>query len=301
MISCPKFHISLKMKLILTICAYHIILSFYLFVYRSPDCSHLCPYKSIINENQLIFDSSHTVPYHSEFICPQNFRNLADWIYGWPTYEFDERIEMTTTRGYHIKSCLVAGSIIYVKTDYLDAFFSKVYPYLQNKFVLITGQSDASSPSRYLSYLDKHDSKIIHWFGQNSEIHLSDNNKFTPIPIGINCYEMANALRNAQRQRQQTFTHNRTSHSLDDRPKSKLLLINFQRLTDPTGIRSHVWKALCNNNTTTKFILCIDKSDGVNISGLPTIYARNRQYPFWLSPRGNGLDCHELGKHFISM
>jgi len=36
----------------------------------------------------------------------------------------------------------------------------------------------------------------------------------------------------------------------------------------------------------------MEKSDGVNISALPTIYARNRQYPFWLSPRGNGLDCH---------
>jgi hypothetical protein len=80
----------------------------------------------------------------------------------------------------------VAGSIIYVKTDYLDQFFGKVYTYLSNKFVLITGRSNDSSPDRYLSYLENNDSKIIHWYGQNAEIHSSKSNKFTHIPIGKN-------------------------------------------------------------------------------------------------------------------
>jgi hypothetical protein len=99
---------------------------------------------------------------------------------------FDEQLEITTTGGHHIKPCLATRSIIFVKTDYLDEFFGKVYPYLSNKFVLITGQSDASSPGRYLSYLENDDSKIVHWFGQNSEIYSSKNNKFTHIPIGKN-------------------------------------------------------------------------------------------------------------------
>ncbi|CAF1527268.1 unnamed protein product, partial [Adineta steineri] len=38
--------------------------------------------------------------------------------------------------------------------------------------------------------------------------------------------------------------------------------------------------------------ICYDKPTGVDISILPTIYKRNRQYPLWLSPRGGGLDCH---------
>ena len=37
---------------------------------------------------------------------------------------------------------------------------------------------------------------------------------------------------------------------------------------------------------------CLPKGTGVRIPDLPDIYARNRQYFFWLSPRGNGLDCH---------
>jgi hypothetical protein len=30
----------------------------------------------------------------------------------------------------------------------------------------------------------------------------------------------------------------------------------------------------------------------VDPTALSTIYKRNRQYPLWLSPRGNGIDCH---------
>jgi hypothetical protein len=126
------------------------------------------------------------VQHYSEFICSHNFRNLADWVYGWPEQVFDEKLEITTSKGYKITYCLPTGSIIFVKADSIDKFFRKVYPHLSNKFVLITGQSDASSPGRYLSHLEDDDSKIIHWFGQNSDIYSSKNNKFTPIPLGKN-------------------------------------------------------------------------------------------------------------------
>jgi hypothetical protein len=83
-----------------------------------------------------------------------------------------------------------------------------------------------------------------------------------------------------------------THKVLNDRFNNHLLLLNFQRMTDPTELRSRVWEVLCNRSFTSSFTICIDKPTGVNISALPSIYARNRQYPFWLSPRGNGLDCH---------
>ena len=72
---------------------------------------------------------------------------------------------------------------------------------------------------------------------------------------------------------------------------AKLTLINFSPDTDPSGIRSKLWKDICQNNQSS-FAACLTKSGGVDISSLPTIYKRNRQYPLWLSPRGNGLDCH---------
>jgi hypothetical protein len=123
---------------------------------------------------------------------------------------------------------------------------------------------------------------------------------------GINCYEMANSIRNVSQQssshifasvfigtpHQHSSTVDITQKVLNGRSNSQLLLVNFQRMTDPTGIRSRVWADFCDRNDTSAFVVCIDKRDGVDISVLPSIYVRNHQYPFWLSPRGNGLDCH---------
>ena len=73
-----------------------------------------------------------------------------------------------------------------------------------------------------------------------------------------------------------------------------LLLINFSPGTDGSGFRSRVWKGMCSKQNRHKysFTKCITKKGGVQIEDLPRIYERNRQYPFWLSPRGNGIDCH---------
>lgn len=83
-----------------------------------------------------------------------------------------------------------------------------------------------------------------------------------------------------------------THKVLNTRSNDPLLLLNFQRMTDPTRLRSDVWELLCYHNASSIFVVCIDKPDGVDISVLPNIYTRNRQYPLWLSPRGNGLDSH---------
>ena len=70
-----------------------------------------------------------------------------------------------------------------------------------------------------------------------------------------------------------------------------LVLLNFSPNTDGTGLRKQLWANIC-TQTPKSFTACVSKGKGVQISRLPTIYERNRQFPFWLSPRGNGLDCH---------
>jgi len=73
-----------------------------------------------------------------------------------------------------------------------------------------------------------------------------------------------------------------------------LVLINFNKNTDKTGLRSNISSDMCTseNKKIYSFITCMDKPNGVQIKNLPKIYERNRQYPFWLSPRGNGIDSH---------
>jgi hypothetical protein len=77
-------------------------------------------------------------------------------------------------------------------------------------------------------------------------------------------------------------------------PNKDLVLINFHPDTDRTGLRSRITKDMClkTNRHRYSFVKCISKRSGVHIKKLPQIYERNRQYPFWLSPRGNGIDCH---------
>ncbi len=149
---------------------------------QSLNCSQLCPYMTNFNRDRLRFDWIHAIRHYPEFVCPQNFRNLADWVYGWPD-QFNEHIEGTTIDVQRIATCLPHGSIIYVRSWVLGEFFTRVYPYLINDFVLITGEGDQSSPND-ITFLERTDSKIIHWFGQNGQIHRSRSNKFTHIPIG---------------------------------------------------------------------------------------------------------------------
>ena len=70
-----------------------------------------------------------------------------------------------------------------------------------------------------------------------------------------------------------------------------LVLLNFSPDTDGSGFRKKLWQSLC-TNASQSLTVCFHKPGGVQISRLLDIYKRNRQYPFWLSPRGNGLDCH---------
>lgn len=77
-----------------------------------------------------------------------------------------------------------------------------------------------------------------------------------------------------------------------DIKQDHLTLINFNPRTDRTGTRSRVWSDMCNPDKSTSFTTCIKKAAGVHVFRLGLIYERNRQYPLWISPRGNGIDCH---------
>jgi hypothetical protein len=111
---------------------------------------------------------------------------MADWIYGWPENVFDEQVENSVRKIRETVEYLPHGSILYIKTDLLPTFFSDIYPYFRSKFVLITAQGDSQAPGPHLHYLERADSKIIHWFGQNGDINASTNERFTHIPIGKN-------------------------------------------------------------------------------------------------------------------
>ena len=185
----PKRFTTNFFLILFAICA--VFCSLYLIFIQSvavfrEEFSIYCRYQAFTTPGRIAFDESldHLKNY-PEFVCPQNYRNLADWIFGWPKNVFDEKLEYPTSLGRVIVPNLPEGSIIYVKTDYLSIFFSEIYSNLKNNFVLITAQGDASAPAAYLKYLNDPNSKIIHWFGQNGDIDESASRRFTHLPIGL--------------------------------------------------------------------------------------------------------------------
>ena len=269
-------------------------------------------------ESQPKFVVGNGVPVYPSYNCPQNFRNLADWVYGWPS-QFEEKIESVADPKV-VSLCLSDGSILYVRGWEIDSFFNQIYPELHFKFVLITGESDLSVPEvKHMQILTSNTSKIIHWFGQNGKLKTSNRSlPFTPIPIGINCYEMAKGLENIYKDIAPKssiiykefygydgvrlscklpidLTGKMHASSQLNSSSSKLLLINYNLDTDGTGLRKQIWKYACNESNPhnwLSFTDCIQKGWSIDIKNMSAVYKRNRKYPFWLSPRGNGLDCH---------
>ncbi|MEX0940417.1 MAG: hypothetical protein WDZ41_03585 [Candidatus Babeliales bacterium] len=188
------------------------------------------------------------------YISGDSFRALANHI-------FDETNKSLNPKDIKYKD------IIFVKTDYLNLFFTKIHPNIQQKYILITHNSDDSAPGKFEHYV--YDKKILYWFGQNPTI--MNNEKFIPIPIGIanRCWSHGNI-----------DVFNKTLKNLYIE-KNYLLGINFRVGTAPS-IRNEVFnffsnKSFCKNLYSEKL----------------EIYLQNMsEAKFILSPAGNGLDCH---------
>jgi hypothetical protein len=189
------------------------------------------------------------------YISGDSFRAIADCL-------FDETSRILDP--YLVKK----GDIIFVKTDYLQEFFTKIHPWIQAPYILITHNSDHGAPGIFAHYLE--DEKIIMWFGQNPTV--INHPKFTPIPIGI-----AN----------QYWVHGNIStfSSLDTKKvssvRSYLLGLNF-RLGTNRSLRGPVSACFSVQS------YCHEMSSSDHAT-----YLKNMQNVcFILSPEGNGLDTH---------
>ena len=162
---------------------------------------------------------------YDEFVCPSNLRNVADYVVKWPFSHFHEEQDVSVPAwNEDLTRCLLPGSIIYSQPTYCDGgrapkdaterpcgetdapclrLFHSLDSPLHAPIILMTGQSDwaaadfcglAINPDTRAAHPN-----LIHWFAQNGNVppHAS----FTPFPIGINCFEMARALRHVLIQR----------------------------------------------------------------------------------------------------
>lgn len=160
-------------------------------------------------------------------------------------------------------------SVIFVKTDFLGHFFSKIHRRIKHPYILVTHNSDIETPGKYSRYLN--DKKLIAWFGQNPSLTHS---KFHILPIGIanKQWPHGNVL---------IFDEVRTHLQQNPPQKTILLYMNFA----PTHPERSIVYNLFINKKFCSFSLPKD---------LRSYLLEVAQSKFVLCPRGNGLDTHRL-------
>ena len=188
------------------------------------------------------------------FISGDGFRAMANHVFDETDYAL---------RGSEVQN----GDIVFVKSDKMGDFFSKVHPTINAPYILITHNSDAACPGEFAHYLK--DPKIIRWFGQNPSI--SGHPQFVAIPIGIaNSYVSPHGNRD-----------NFMKLYGANPQKEWNVGINFVQSTY-LHERSFVFNKFINQP------YCKELYSQDHYTYLSKM---SRAY-FILSPRGNGLDCH---------
>jgi FkbM family methyltransferase len=158
--------------------------------------------------------------------------------------------------------------IIFLKTDWIELFKSKVLPKIDYSFKLITHNADRSAPSGNTDLLN--DPRLIAWYAMNTDII---HPKLQPIPIGI-----AN----------EKWPHGNKETLLKviHTPVTKLGLCysNFSVETNFTT-RKKV-------NDLMQHMSFID----VERQKLPfeEYLLKLKSYKYAISPPGNGVDCHRI-------
>ena len=163
-------------------------------------------------------------------------------------------------------SSIQDGDIIFLKTEMLNFFFTQVHPQISNHYLLITHNSDFSSPGNYAHMLDN--PKLIAWFAVNPD--LTSHPKLFAIPIGLtNRYLPAGDIHTLN----SLLTHILTIN------KNILLYVNFSHTNkDRVAIKQlFIDKPFCHH------------SENKSWASYLTDMAQSK---FVLSPNGNGLDCH---------
>lgn len=184
------------------------------------------------------------------FITGNGFKNLAHFIFD----EHGFRQNKTVTN---------ETPIFFVKTDYVDYFFSNtLLP--KYKFKLITHNSDYNIDNKYLNYLNYY--YLDKWFAQNINfVH----DKLIPIPIGI-----ANS----------EWPHGNTDilqKVIDIKyEKEQLIYANFNIRTNPNQ------RKYCLANIPNEFV--------ENNVSFETYLTKTAKAYFTICPLGNGIDSHRI-------
>ena len=159
-------------------------------------------------------------------------------------------------------------NIVFLRTDLREIYFKTIHQQIQNRYVLLSHNSDENITPDDKKYVDD---KIIHWHAQN--LTFLANDKFSPIPIGF--------------ENRRYLNH------------GKLKNLNFIKEVATTKRNA----ILCSFNIHTNFAVrsslmeLVTSFENIEIenSSTPLEYLTSlKKYKFVLCPQGNGIDTHRI-------
>jgi hypothetical protein len=187
-------------------------------------------------------------------------------------------------------SVLKDGQSIYICSSAIPNFISTIFPTIQHRFILVTGDCDESCPNELFQSQDDfmrfiESNKIIHWYSQNC---IGKHPKLTQIPIGMDYHTMA----------ARDHEWGPKTSPLDQ----ERILFKIRQSAKP--LEQRLVKAYANFHFLMNTKYSYDRIDAINkipkscVFYEPKKVARintwktQSEYAFVISPHGNGLDCH---------
>lgn len=198
-------------------------------------------------------------PHSKPFISGDTFRNHCDHIFDETTTLNPEKVE--------------SNDIVFLKTDLIDIYFNYYHPKIQNKYILITHNSDQSVGELEYSHKDE---KIIHWFATN--LVITANETVSPLPIGL--------------ENKRYLSYGRIK--------------NFEAVSKSTTNKKN--KVACSFNIHTnplvrkEILEDVKKIDFISTFNADTQFnylKELNEYSFNLCPEGNGVETHRVWESLL--
>lgn len=191
------------------------------------------------------------------------------------------------------------GCCIYIKFQYLVHFLKNIFPHINYKFILITGDGDETLPN---DFCDIHtftnllnSDKIIHWYSANCIESLHP--KLTLIPIGVNFHSLnfgkfghwGDLPRTPLQQESDAIKIMKDSLPFYEREIKCYSNFHFSTYNEFGNPRKVAIETL-NKNLVYYEPKLVDRNQ---------TWTNQSKYAFVLSPIGHGLDCHRTWEALI--
>lgn len=196
------------------------------------------------------------------------------------------------------------GELVWVRVSWLRSFVKQVLPLTKARFVLVTGDSDSSTPSELPREANAilNSPELLHWYAQNYD-GSRPQGRISPVPIGIDFHMLSqggiwgeNSVSPMEQQEILTSIAqslppltNRIRKVYVDFGWQRAFFFRRYRFLHPLPgakfreSRSEIARKLSHNADVFFQPGPLPRSE---------MWRRRGEYAFVLSPHGNGLDCH---------